>query len=801
MVFAIIPGVITAGALAHPPKSNTGWIAGKVEAAGSGRAISGINVLVKGTEFGSATDASGNYIIGNLNPGSYVLQFSAVGYKNLKLTNVAVKAGETTAVNVVLEEQVISMADVLVIGVSKRLERIKDAPAAVNKLSQVRLSQYGATGQIPGLFVAEPGIDVVQSGINDFNINARGFNSTLNRRVLVLQDNRETAMALLLAQEWNTYSLPLDALGDVEFVRGPGSALYGANAFSGVLNIQTPAPEKVQGTRTNIAFGEQNTIRADVHHAGFHEPWGYKIQFGGVRSETWNRSRNVSQEQLTAREYAGLPTEFVPLDDDDVSTIYGSARLDYNLSQGNVITAEGGVAQAEDQVFVTGIGRVQVDRVIRPWGRLNFTSDHYFFQADYNGRKTLQNHQRALNSVMTFRENSYDIHFQFQNNFKLLKNRMQLVWGASHRLQHVDTKRTLTPDSYDENQSGLFAQLEYKFSPHFGIVTGGRVDRSTLHETQFSPKAALVYSPGQNHRFRLTANRAFQTPNYAEFFLRAPSGAAEDLFVIEQQIELAIELEENLPRGSVDLPLNFGLTPRLALGNQHLDVEKVTSYELGYKGTLGKRWYATADLYLSRLADFVTDLLPGVNPDIKPYQVPEDIPQSWRQIATDFIASEIDSSFSTLPDGSQAFVVSYTNAGKVTEWGAELALHYRLSSALNLFGNYTFFDFDVTDKLVGDRLLPNTPMHKFNVGLNYRNLRGLDLSLNLRHVDDFEWASGIFQGHVPAYTTVNFAGGYKVGSDVRLGVTITNLFDNDHYELFGGSIIGRRALASLRFDL
>ena len=80
-----------------------------------------------------------------------------------------------------------------------------------------------------------PGVDVVQSGVNDFNVNARGFNSSLNRRVLVLQDGRDLAIAFLGSQEWNGMTQPLEDLGKVEMVRGPGSALYGANAFSGVV--------------------------------------------------------------------------------------------------------------------------------------------------------------------------------------------------------------------------------------------------------------------------------------------------------------------------------------------------------------------------------------------------------------------------------------------------------------------------------------------------------------------------------------------------------------------------------------
>ena len=53
------------------------------------------------------------------------------------------------------------------------------------------------------------------------------------------------------------------------------------------------------------------------------------------------------------------------------------------------------------------------------------------------------------------------------------------------------------------------------------------MDDGSLFKTQFSPKGALVFSPNESHSFRFSVNRAFQTPNYSEFFLRAPGSRAD----------------------------------------------------------------------------------------------------------------------------------------------------------------------------------------------------------------------------------------------------------------------------------
>ncbi|MFQ5823222.1 MAG: TonB-dependent receptor domain-containing protein [bacterium] len=767
-----------------------GEISGTVFNAETGEPLEKINVSIKGTTMGAATNSDGKYIITRVPTGSYTLVFSAVGFVNLEFTNVTVTAGESTTLDAFLLEEVVELGDVLVYGASKHPERITKAPSAISTISAIEVRRVASTGQVPRLFEAEPGIDVVQNGINDYNLNARGFNSSLNRRVLVLLDNRETSIAFLGAQEWNSLSFPLEDLGRLELVRGPGSALYGANAYSGVINITTPAPKDILGTKVSISGGELNSFKGDVRHAGFSGPWSYKFNIGSTRNDTWSKSR-TNKEDL---EYAGLDTEVVTLNDEDLSTSYGSARVDYDFINGGVFTLEGGFAQAQDQVYVTGLGRVQVDKVNKPWGRATYASDRFFLQADYSGRKTQGNQQVSLNSGAVFKEDSYNLNFQFQHNLSALEKRIRFFWGASQRFQHVDTDKTLTPDTYHENQTGLFAQLELQLSDKITLVGATRVDRSTLHDTQFSPKAAVVFLPRANHSFRATFNRAFQTPNYSEFFLRAPAGTPVPLDSLELGLEATL---------GQDLPLNFGPTPVLALGNEDLKVEKIFGYEFGYKGIYSKKFSVTANIYFNRLNNFITDLLPRVNPTFAPYQLPGDIPEPIKRIINNTLEKKLGNNLlalSTLPDGSLAFVVSYTNAGKVNEWGFELGLNYYVTNEILLSGNWTYFDFDVIDQAVGDVLIPNTPQNKFNIGLSYNGPQGLDFGIRIKYIQGFDWAAGVFQGKVPKYTLVNLAGGYKIKSNIRLGLVITNLLANEHYELFGGSVNGRRALGSITVD-
>jgi outer membrane receptor protein involved in Fe transport len=413
------------------------------------------------------------------------------------------------------------------------------------------------------------------------------------------------------------------------------------------------------------------------------------------------------------------------------------------------------------------------------------------------------------------------------------------VLGASFRQYNVNTDSTLmAPQDDDRSDSyySTYGQVEYKLLPTLRAVVAGRFDDGDLFDGQFSPKAALVYSPNARHAVRVTVNRAFQTPNYSELFLRARAGAPT---ASPATLEAGLEgyfatirtnfgADPNLPATPVNLPWNFSpLTQPFALGNANLDVEKVTGWEVGYKGSLTNRFYASLDLYQNRLSNFVTDLLPGVNPAYPTYQLTDggtDIPQTLTDLDT-YLASQglppthplraaipqlrggynglngalVNTRLlATLPNGQRAIVVSYANAGNVTERGAELAVGYHLTDELRAEGSYTFFDFDPPEgSLAGDQLLPNTPKHKGTLNVQYSGAQGLDLGVMLRRQTAFTWAAGVFSGVVDWSQTLNVNAGYRVGNNLRVHAIATNVLDQKRFHIYGGSVIGRRVIAGV----
>jgi outer membrane receptor protein involved in Fe transport len=151
----------------------------------------------------------------------------------------------------------------------------------------------------------------------------------------------------------------------------------------------------------------------------------------------------------------------------------------------------------------------------------------------------------------------------------------------------------------------------------------------------------------------------------------------------------------------------------------------------------------------------------------------------------------------TKVNGVNTFVISYTNAGEVDEQGIELGINYYLSKEWLIDANATWFDFEVKSKQVGDKLLPNTPDKKFNAGVAY-NGKKFNGSVKWRHVPSFDWAAGIFAGRIIEYDIFNAALGYQINDNFRVGVNALNLTDEEHFEIFGGAVLGRRILGNVQ---
>ncbi|MEM6794084.1 MAG: TonB-dependent receptor [Acidobacteriota bacterium] len=702
----------------------------------------------------------------------------------------------------------VSFAETVTVEAASRTpERLVEAPAAVASLGEGEIARRSGLGQLPLLLTALPGVQLTQSGLYDFNLNARGFNTYVNRRVLTLIDGRDPSIpAQAGGQEWAEFSFAADELSRIEMVRGPGAALYGAGAFNGVLTLTTRAPRDSQGGRLRLTAGEPDSFRLDVRHAGRLTPgqdaetgagWFYKVVAG------YGENEEPTLARTDAVEYAGLPFELVAPPEDRFESLSGSLRLDRDGGEAGSLVLEVGGTDFGGTTFVSDLGRLQTVRSERPWARFRWHRPKLRVSGFYTGQDV---EHAALAAGTPIFLDSYHVGLELQTDLAFDEGRGQLVAGAAVGERSTDSAdpsgvQTTLVSPQDTDRQAIFGQVSYELGESVKAVVSLRWDESTLHDARLSPRLALVWAAAPRHTLRATYSEAFQSPTEAEFFLRAPVGPSFDLSSLEAGLAPIL--------GGVEL--GFANIPLLAVGNESLEVEEITSWEVGYSGVLGDRVFVTASYYDNELSNFTTNLLlqtgtslGRLNPDFGPYRPPSALSTEAQDAVLAALAQALPPDFlaALSNDASGAPLIallSRTNFGRAETRGLEASLQWAPSPRWIADLNYTYFDFEIAEQAPESPIRPNTSEHQIGAGLAYVGER-LDATLRFRWVDGFEWSSGVFVGRVDAYRLFDLSVGYRLGERWALGLQVANLFDDEHIEQFGGDLLPRRAVASLKLS-
>lgn len=767
----------------------------------NGKGIGGVTVVVNELGLVEITGNDGSFRFTGVPAGTYNLSYS-LG-ENVTSSSVSVTSGQGANADQTVDWDVSFADTITVYSASRRRERIVDAPASVTLVTEQDISREASTGQLAKVVEFAPGVEVTQSGVHDFNLNSRGFNSSLNRRVQVIVDGRNPAVPFLGSTEWLYLSNMSDA-ASVELVRGPSSALYGANAFNGVINMVTKSPRDSQGGRVSLSAGELASLKGDLTWSTeLASDWYLKA------GASYSEGEHFYQERVTQVEYPGLPRE-AAIGSDEYDSQHINLRLDKSLRDGSdVLTIEGGLFETDTNgVTVTGIGRVNVFESERTFFRLNYSAPRINFLAYQNTRESPD--QLALASGGRIFLDTENRHVELQGNYDFNGGKVRLVGGASYTETEIDTAnnqgfQTLTFAPVDADANSVFAQVDFEIGDNLKLVLAGRYDDSTLHDSQVSPKAGLVWSVNANNTLRFTYNEAFQVPNYSEFFLDAPTALPTAAGPVTSANLLPIELGLCAPLG---LDCGFGSPVQVrALGNEDLELEEITAFEVGYAGIFGNKAFLTVDYYQNELDNFITDLsinaFGSINPNFGPYTLPNGQPApAILQGALAGALGPLAAFLSNNVDGTPIFaLVSYTNAGSVDTEGIDLGLNYYITPEWLFDFSYSWFDFEIKDLggATEAELLPNAPENKYSFGLTYTGQQW-GFSVKYRWVEEFQWAVGPFQGPIPEYDVVNLNANYELNDNVSFGLNVSNLFDSNHYESFGGDLLERRALGSVTFN-
>ncbi|HKE19171.1 MAG TPA: TonB-dependent receptor plug domain-containing protein, partial [Kofleriaceae bacterium] len=220
-----------------------------------------------------------------------------------------------------------------------------DAPNAVTIITGDELRASGVTA-IPDLLRRVPGIDVMAMSPADYNIGIRGFNDRLANKVLVLVDGRSVYMDFIGATLWSFLPISAADIERIEIVRGPGAALYGANAFSGVINIITRSPGQT---------GDEPQVEV---WGGFPEQGGASLRVADrVGATAYRASGSIERKSRWYREVDPARREYelmAPHPDDSVRVGRFDVRLDHRLARRTSVSVSGGVATGQNEFVAIG---------------------------------------------------------------------------------------------------------------------------------------------------------------------------------------------------------------------------------------------------------------------------------------------------------------------------------------------------------------------------------------------------------------------------------------------------------------
>lgn len=235
--------------------AQTTTVSGKVTDGGTSDALAGVNIIVKGRVIGTITNTSGEYNLKvNMAP-PFTLIFSFIGYSTQETE---VKNATTTGLDISLVEQTL-LGQEIVVSASRMEESILQSPVSIEKMGILEVQNTPSDNYYKGL-INMKGLDMTSSSINFQIINARGFNSTGNTRFVQLTDGMDTQAPALNFPIGNLNGPSELDVESVEFIPGAASALYGPNAFNGILLVNSKSPFEYQGLSAFAKYG--------LNHAG-----------------------------------------------------------------------------------------------------------------------------------------------------------------------------------------------------------------------------------------------------------------------------------------------------------------------------------------------------------------------------------------------------------------------------------------------------------------------------------------------------------------------------------------------------
>lgn len=634
-------------------------------------------------------------------------------------------------------------SEVMEVTASRVEQPLLDAPVALSIIDEQQLETTPADNYAD-LLRGVPGVNAVQTSARDIVVRTRGAAKAAENTQLVLLDGRSVYLDYYGLVVWDYLPVTMDELESVEVLRGPGSAVWGANAMSGVINLRTKSPRDLERGLLTASIGEHGSRSITARWAQTLGKWAYKASAGFFEQDAWPRENTLPDGSPFpfGYTYENKGTRQPKLD----------LRADRELTESSTLSLRGGHGGTTG-IFHSGIGPF----LIEPGARVDYLEGNY--TRGLLDVKAYWNHldgdaPNLLNGLGFSFENHTSV--LEANHRSLVAGKHMLVYGASARENRFDL--SLAPGHNLRRDAGVYLEDIVELTERFELNAGARVDHFDTIGTVISPRLGLIFKPAESHAIRFAANRAYRAPTLVENYLDTP---VPNLVV--------------LPNDQVFFFFSQ------AVGNEDLEQEQVDALEVGWSWQRGPL-FITTSLYRNAIENNVV-FFPIA------FFSPSDPPPAW------------PGSPSTVPPFALTKTFSYLNVGEVVNKGIEISVDGRMRNGLHARLAYAWQD---DPEVSSDSTVPlfvNIPPKSMgSISADKRAERWFG-SASITYTGRAFWADVLdprFWGWTDSYTLVNASVGRNVTDTTEIVLSGTNLLDREIRQHVFGDTIGRKVSIEVR---
>jgi iron complex outermembrane receptor protein len=437
------------------------------------------------------------------------------------------------------------LMNIEVTSVARHPEKLLQAPSAIQVITQEDIRRSGATSIAEALRLAD-NLEVAQKNSHDWAISARGFNTALGNKLLVMIDGRTVYTPLYSGVFWDVQDYLLEDIDRIEVISGPGGTLWGANAVNGVINIITKSAADTKGAYAEAGGGNQLEGFGGARYGG---TLGENTDFR-VYGKYFDRADEVFAN--------GNPAP------DAWHQGRGGFRMDSRASPDDTLSFHGDFYDGHEGVDTGGGAQTAGGNVVGRWTHVFSDQSDLSLQSYYDRTHlvdpipayTLGTLELAPAGNLQDDLTTFDT--DFQHRFAL-GERNRIVWGLGYRFTHDVVSDApgagFFPNVLDQNLYSAFLQDEILLGRHWSAIVGSKVEHNDYTGFEVEPNVRLEWSVAPGQALWSAISRAARTPSRIDRDLSEPTPPA--LVILK--------------------------------GDSDFGSEYVTAYELGYRGGLGSR--------------------------------------------------------------------------------------------------------------------------------------------------------------------------------------------------------------------